>query len=324
MIMNQPCQTHAYITQPSILNCSQRNAVTSASQYTSYGEVTQKLNISDIVLPVNHDKFYIASKPVCCAASASPLPAINDNNASIEFAYEQQRLQALGENIHKFNDTGPKSEVDPQDPRLGYLITRNKAVIENEEVEIENWANLVKVISITALGLSSLLILFGLVYACVIVIKVKIGLLLCIVPIGICITESTWMIYLALIGSRASALNDSESTLFTKFFKLTIGTIVGFLLQLGIMAIVKPIPEVFSSFENITNENETLRSEGYFSVGYCIVWGMCILDISLVGLAGSFCILLRRHLGLRATYVLQYNTLPLGYQIFSEFAKEKK
>jgi len=245
----------------------------------------------------------------------------NLDDSSVAFAYEQQRVKELGENINKFRDTGPHSEVDPHDPRLKAVINQHKVLLEDEDTEIENWATLIKTVSILGLGLMFFMILFALIFGFIIIIKVHSNVLLTLSPIPICLFSSVWMIYFAIIGSKVSNLNDHESPVFSKFFKLCCGSIFLFLVQLGVMSLFKPVPELFSSFKDL-NASEGAgterKSQAFFSLGYFISWAFCIINISLVGLETTFAVLLRRHIQRKAMHELQHSTLPLGYQIFGE------
>jgi len=296
-----------------------RNIVTSESQVTNEGESTQRLSIEKIILPVNNENLQISSpkrNPKCVE-----MCNIDPHNSSVEFAYEQQRLAELGQNQCKFADTGPQSEVDPHDPRVNSLMLHNKAVLENEEGEIENWSKLMRIIAIASVALTSLSMILALIYAFIMTLQVKESILICMIPIIFFVLESTWMIYISIVAARVSGLLEADATLFTYFLRLGYISVGIYIIQIAIMAAVKPISEIMSDFKKITCNLEEEKGKAYFAIGYFSLWSACVLNISVIGLSIIFTYLLRRHLRIKNICVLQYNTLPIGYQMFSHLQK---
>ena len=295
-----------------------KNCVTDISKFTSFESDTEKFSISGIVLPSCNDNNGSSIKLIV------PFSVLRSEgqNASTTFGYEQQRLKELGENVKKFNDTAPHSEVDPEDPRLGKLINHHRAVIEDEDTLIENWTIMVKLAAIAVLGVSSIMVLFSIIFVVVEVLKVITDLFQCIVPTAISVVENTLMIYLAIVGFRTSAIIDAESPAFLYFFRFSVTSLIIFALQFGAMSVLKSVPEIFASLRLISSNEEADKSKGFFAVSYFVLWSLSIMDIFIVGLLITFVVLMRRHMRIRTIYVLQYNTLPLGYQMFAQFSKD--
>ncbi len=291
---------------------SERIALTTCPQSSSRDGVTERVDMAVIGLPKG-------SGTVC---EKSDETADRPGNCSAAFAYEQQRIQELGDSACKFRDTGPQSEVDPRDPRIDIVLNRNREMIEDENNEVENWSIMVRIISIVTIGLSALLILFAIIFLLIVILSVHAKIVMTLIPLALCVLASLWMIYFSIVSSAMSALTQGDSAVFTKFFRLAALSVCGFLIMVTVMSFARPIPELFQRFDDITAPADTSgdkRATAYFSLSYFVTWCSCIINVSLTGLVTVFGLLLRRHLRLKVVYELKHNTLPIGYQVFTQF-----
>lgn len=250
----------------------------------------------------------------------------NEINCTLDFLFEKQRLEQIGDNkLAQFKVEGPIPEVDIRDPQVTALKKEQKLFLENIKAEVKKWGTILRVLLI-AMGIFSILTsLFSIIFIFVIAIKTPDKILIVTLTMAANLVASLWLMNLALQGRGVSGCLFSKMENISSFIRLSLITVILYLIQLVIMTILKSIPDSLKEAQDVsTSENDDdAAAEGYASLGYIIVWAMCINNLALAGLAITFSLLIRRQVKLQELCELKMNILPIGYQIYSDLQQSQ-
>lgn len=246
------------------------------------------------------------------------------NNCPSNFSFEKQRLEFLGQaKVSQLREDGPMPDVNTNDPQIAVLREEQKNLILNAKADSINWGQTLKVIFVIFASLAILTTIFSMLYIFIMVVLSQDNLLNIAIPMIVNLGMSMLMIHLALKGVGLTKTMDSKSIIIFSFLKQSTFSVVILLVQLTVMTTVQSIPELIGESNNIYVSSrdpsaDTKKGIGYFALGYLIVWGLCIIHLTEMGMAIVFTLLLKRSLAIVQMYELKQRTLPIGYQIFDK------
>lgn len=276
---------------------------------------TVKLKLEDI------------KKPICpCKKKIDNTEA--EKKIVLDFSFEKQRLEIIGhEKLAQFGEDGPKAEVNLQDPQVEYIRSEQKRLFENEKDEIEKWGIGLRALVIISSTLEVISSILSMLYIFLMAVYFDSNIIKTTVPIGFGnIAANAWMVFISIKGSGASKAINSRSDNIRNFLRFCIGSIIVFAIQLILMCIFESIPDLIKSVNSMTSSSKDNSDNGavaFVALGYLILWGFCIINLTFIGLAMTFTFFLKKHLRSKEWLELKQNTLPLGYQIFTQMQENQ-
>ncbi len=309
---------------------SPRPALTSAPSYDLVEDSVQtdKVGFSEVKKPKEFSS--IMEKGQTVDELGRTVDESLENRPNEEFSFEKNTIRVMGESkLAVLQCDGPDADVDITNPHIRSLRDERRQSLEDEKEDVQTWDLAITILVVGMICFAVVNGIFSLVYIFVLSTNANVNIAKNTATMVVNIAAGVWILGLAIRGRRLSRCRLSSDGLFTSYFKLSVLSLVLFLIQLALMSNLESIPALFERTRDMyisenANNSDQRKADAYVGLGYLVVWADCIFNLAVVGLGAMFAYLLRRHLRLKEMYELEQKALPLGYQIYDKLRVEQK